>query len=41
MTDTEDGPTCDGCGEPKEYVSEPMMSGFKGYLCTNPDCGYD
>ena len=32
---------CEECGEQKEYVDEPMMSGFRGYLCTNDDCVFD
>ena len=34
-------PTCDECGEPKAYVDEPMVSGFRGYLCVNDDCVMD
>ena len=33
--------TCNECGEEKEYVEEPMVSGFKGYLCVNDDCVMD
>lgn len=32
---------CDECGEPKEYVEEPMISGFTGYVCTNDHCPVD
>lgn len=34
-------PRCDECGEVKEYVEEPMMSGFRGLLCVNDDCVID
>lgn len=34
-------PTCRECGEPKEYVDEPLISGFRGYLCTNEVCPID
>lgn len=37
MSDT----TCDECGVPKEYVDEPLMSGFRGYLCTTDGCPVD
>jgi hypothetical protein len=33
--------TCDECGVEKEYVDEPMMSGYRGYLCTNESCPRD
>lgn len=36
-----DAPVCDECGEPKEYVDEPVMSGFRGYVCTTEDCPED
>lgn len=32
---------CDECGEEKEFVDEPMISGFRGYLCTTDDCVVD
>jgi hypothetical protein len=36
-----DAPTCDGCDEPKEYVDEPMVSGYRGWVCPNEGCHYD
>lgn len=33
--------TCDECSKEKEYVDEPMISGFRGYLCTNENCPVD
>lgn len=32
---------CRECGEEMEYVEEPMVSGFVGYICTNDDCEID
>jgi hypothetical protein len=32
---------CDECGEAKEYVNEPMMSGVTGYFCVNEECPID
>lgn len=34
-------PICDECGFAKEYVDEPLISGFKGYICTVPFCKTD
>lgn len=34
------GPLCE-CGKTKEYVNEPIISGFRGYLCTNDNCSVD
>jgi hypothetical protein len=38
---SQDIPECSLCGEEKEFVDEPIISGFRGYLCTNDDCAYD
>ena len=32
---------CEVCGEPKEYVDEPMMSGVRGYFCMTEGCPID
>lgn len=32
---------CGECGEEKEYVDEPIISGFRGYLCVNDECKTD
>jgi len=34
-------PDCDTCGWKKVYVDESVISGFKGYICKNDDCGAD
>jgi hypothetical protein len=34
-------PLCGGCGEPKEYTNEPMVSGIRGWFCMNDDCVMD
>lgn len=41
MSDDRGGTYCKRCGEPKEYVDEPMVSGIRGYFCTNDDCSVD
>lgn len=33
--------SCKKCGEEKEHIDEPMVSGFVGYLCTNDNCPRD
>lgn len=38
MSDT---PVCDECGEEKEYVNEPLVSGVRGWFCVNDDCMMD
>lgn len=37
----ESNPTCEECGEVKEFVDEAMISGVRGYYCTNDDCPRD
>jgi hypothetical protein len=32
---------CPECGATMKYVDEPMVSGFRGHLCTNDECGRD
>jgi len=32
---------CPECGDPMEYVEEPLTSGFRGYLCKNEECPRD
>lgn len=32
---------CPTCGQPQEYVDEPMISGFSGHLCVNEECPRD
>lgn len=32
---------CPECGEKRERVDEPLVSGFVGYLCLNDDCPMD
>lgn len=34
-------PNCHDCGEPQEWVDEPVISGFRGFVCTNSDCPRD
>lgn len=36
-----DNPECEKCGNEKTYVDEPMISGFRGYICTNDNCAVD
>jgi hypothetical protein len=39
--DNTDPPTCKECDTDKEYVDEPVISGIRGWFCTNDDCGVD
>lgn len=32
---------CENCGERREWVEEPLVSGFRGFVCTNDDCPRD
>lgn len=32
---------CEECGHKLEYVGEGMVSGYKGYICTNMECPVD
>lgn len=34
-------PTCDECGKTKEWVSEPLVSGFRGFVCKTSGCPVD
>lgn len=36
-----DGEPCPECDEPMDYVDEPVISGFRGFVCTNDDCPRD
>jgi hypothetical protein len=36
-----DAAECPDCGEDREWVEEPMISGFRGFVCTNDDCPRD
>lgn len=35
------GPRCDECGVTKRYVNEPVISGYRGYVCVNEECMMD
>jgi hypothetical protein len=37
----QDPPMCRECDEPKNYVYEPIITGFTGFVCTNEDCMMD
>jgi len=32
---------CPDCGEEREWVEEPQISGVRGFICTNTDCPRD
>lgn len=36
-----DGPPCPDCDEPRTFVDEPIISGFRGHVCVNDDCARD
>ena len=36
-----DAAECPDCDEDREWVEEPMISGFRGFVCTNDDCARD
>lgn len=40
-TANDPNPLCEECGEEKEYVNEPMMSGTVGYFCMTDGCPID